>query len=129
VAHYARGRAALAAARQGRPELVRVAAADARALIREKVGYCVAAGHILEAGVKMLRGDREGAVRLYRQSATSCAAAEMRLHVAGVHWELGRIVGGDEGAALVAGAEAAMRAQGIRSPARMVTTFSGGITT
>jgi serine/threonine protein kinase len=129
VAHYARGRAALAAARQGRPELVRVAAADARALVREKVGYCVAAGNILEAGVRMLRGDREAAVRLYRRAASSCEAAEMHLHVAGMNWELGRILGGDEGAALVAGAEAAMRAQGIRAPARFVTTFSGGITT
>jgi hypothetical protein len=129
VAHYARGRAALAAARQGRPELLRVAAADARRLQREKVAYCVAVGTVLEGGVRMLRGDRDGAARAYRQAATLCEGVEMRLHVAGVNWELGRIVGGDEGAALVAGAEAAMRAQGIRSPARMVTTFTGGITT
>jgi hypothetical protein len=54
---------------------------------------------------------------------------EMRLHAAGARWELGRILGGDEGAKLVSDAEAAMRAEGIRSPARMVTTFSGGVMT
>lgn len=96
---------------------------------RERVGYCVAVGTVLEGGVRMLRGDREGAVRAYRRAATLCEGVEMRMHVAGVNWELGRILGGDEGAALVAGAEAAMRAEGIRSPARMVTTFTGGITT
>ncbi|HEY2746092.1 MAG TPA: AAA family ATPase, partial [Polyangia bacterium] len=42
VAHFGRARAAMAASRLGRPELLRVAAADARALAREKVPYCVA---------------------------------------------------------------------------------------
>jgi hypothetical protein len=129
VAHFNRGRAALAAARHGRPELLRVAAADARALQREKIGYCVAVGTIVEGGVRMLRGDHDGAVRAYRQAASLCDEVEMRLHAEGVRWELGRILGGDEGAALVAAAEEALRAQGVRAPARMVTTFTGGITT
>jgi hypothetical protein len=129
VAHYGRGRAALAAARQGRPELLRVAAGDARALQREKIAYCVAVGTIVEGGVRQLRGDREGAVRVLRRAAELCDGVEMRLHAAGARWELGRILGGDEGAALVTAAEAALRAQNVRSPARMVTTYTGGITT
>ena len=129
VAHHGRGRAAIAAARAGRREALRVAAADARLLQREKIGYCVAVGTVIEGGVRHLRGDVEGAVRVLRQAATLCDGVEMRLHAAGVRWELGRIVGGDEGAALVAAAEAELRGEGVRAPARMVTTFTGGITT
>ncbi|MGZ3405902.1 MAG: hypothetical protein ACXVAN_05620, partial [Polyangia bacterium] len=110
-------------------ELVRVAAADARTLRREQAPYCVAVGTVLDGGVRMVRGDQPGAVRVLRQAAALCDGVEMRLHAEGVRWELGRILGGDEGAALVANAEAAMRAEGVRSPARMVTTFTGGITT
>ena len=129
VAHFGRGRTALAASRQGRPGMLRVAAADARALQREKAPYCIAVGTIVEGGVRALRGDKEGAVRVLRRAAELCDGVEMRLHAAGVRWELGRILGGDEGAALVTAAEAALRAQNVRSPARMVTTYTGGITT
>jgi hypothetical protein len=53
----------------------------------------------------------------------------MRLHAAGVRWELGRVIGGDEGAALTVAAEQALRDAGVRSPVRMVTSFTGGLTT
>ncbi|HXU73907.1 MAG TPA: protein kinase [Polyangia bacterium] len=129
VAHFGRARAAMAAARAGRPELIRVAAGDARALAREKVAYCVALGAIVEGGVRQLRGDLEGAVTWWRRAAELCDGVEMRLHAAGVRWELGRVIGGDEGAALTAAAEQALRDAGVRSPVRMVTSFTGGLTT
>jgi len=129
VAHFGRGRAAIAAARQGRPELLRVAAADARAMQKEKVAYCVTIGTIVEGGVRWLRGDHDGAVRTLRKAATLCDEVDMRLHAVGVRWELGKMLGGDEGAAMVKDAEEALRAQGIKSPIRMVTSFTGGIMT
>ncbi len=129
VAHFGRARAALAASRTGRPELLRIAAADARALNREKVPYCLALAAIVEGGVRQLRGDTEGAVERWRRASTLCDEVEMRLHAAGVRWELGRLIGGDEGAALIAGAETTLREAGVRAPVRMVTTFTGGITT
>jgi hypothetical protein len=58
-----------------------------------------------------------------------CDEVEMRLHAAGVRWELGHVLGGGEGATLMADAEATLRAAGVRAPVRMVTTFTGGITT
>jgi hypothetical protein len=89
----------------------------------------VALGAIVEGGVRQLRGDLDGAVSWWRRAAELCDGVEMRLHAAGVRWELGRLVGGDEGAALSAGAEETLRSAGVRSPVRMVTTFTGGLTT
>jgi tetratricopeptide (TPR) repeat protein len=129
MAHFARARTALGSVRQGRRELLRVAAADARALQREKASYCVALGTIVEGGVRFLRGDQDGGVRILQQAANLCDGVEMRLHADAVRWELGHILGGDEGAALVSAADAALRAEGVRAPARMVTTFTGGLTT
>ena len=40
--------------------------------------------------------------------------------------QLGRLLGGDEGAALVLAAQAAMRAQGIHDPARFASTLVPG---
>jgi hypothetical protein len=51
----------------------------------------------------------------------------MRLHAASARWELGRILAGDEGAVLVADAERTLRAEGVRDPAALIATVTGGI--
>ncbi|HEX9101138.1 MAG TPA: hypothetical protein VF997_02985, partial [Polyangia bacterium] len=53
-------------------------------------------------------------------------AADMALWAAVARWQLGRLVAGDEGAALVAAAEALLRAQSVRDPARVAATLAPG---
>ncbi|MDB4965403.1 MAG: ATPase/protein kinase family protein [Myxococcales bacterium] len=127
-AHFSRGRAALAATRAGRKGLLRGVARDARMLQGQKVAYGVALGTILEAGAALLSGDRERAAAGLRLAAERCDKVEMALHADAARWELGRVIGGDEGADLVAAAEGALRAEGVRDPAAMVATFTGGLT-
>ena len=127
-AHFARGRAALAAARAGRPELIRAAARDARVLTRSKVPYIRALGALVDAGVWHARGDLTRAAEGLRQAALRSDEAEMPLHGEGARWELGRILGGDEGAALVAAAERALRTEAVRDPAAFIATFTSGLT-
>ena len=125
---FSRGRAAVAAARAGRPELLRVAAADARALNKEGVAYASTLGTIIAAAVAHARQDLETTAARLREAAQHAEAAEMRLHAESARWELGRLLGGDEGRALVAEAERLVRAEGVRDPAAMIATFTTGIT-
>jgi eukaryotic-like serine/threonine-protein kinase len=129
-AHFARGRAALGAVRAGKKELLRVAARDARVLQKEDAPYAVALGTILEGGVHRLRGDHARAATVLDAAARLCEAPEsdMHMHAYAVRWELGRLIGGNDGQALVAAAENALRAEGVRRPDAMVSTFTGGVT-
>jgi eukaryotic-like serine/threonine-protein kinase len=127
-AQFARGRAAVAAGRHARPELFRVASADARALAKEGVAYARGLGALLEAAVAHARGDVERTLALLREAIARLEASEMRLHVEAARWELGRLIGGDDGAALVKAAEDHLRSEGVRDPVAMVATFTTGIT-
>jgi tetratricopeptide (TPR) repeat protein len=127
-AHFARGRAAVAATRAGRKGLLRGAARDARVLQRQKAPYAVGLGTMVEAGATLLSGNLERGAAALRRAAEACDKAEMSLHAEAARWELGRVIGGDEGAALVAAAERALTAEGVRDPAAMVVTFTGGLT-
>ena len=48
------------------------------------------------------------------------SALGMKLHEAAARWRWGQLVGGAEGAAAVAGATAALRAEGVVAPQRYV---------
>jgi predicted lipid-binding transport protein (Tim44 family) len=53
-------------------------------------------------------------------------AAEMALYAAAARYQLGTLLGGENGAALAAAAAQAMRAQDIRMPARFASTLVPG---
>jgi hypothetical protein len=118
----ARGRSAVAAARAGRPELLRVAEADARRLDREGVPYCTAIASSIRASAARVRGDTASALRILGDCERQFAVADMALHVAASRLARGQLLGGDEGAQLVSTAEAMFRKEGVLNPARFAAT-------
>jgi Cdc6-like AAA superfamily ATPase len=117
---HLRGRAALAAGHLGH------AARASKKLSREKVGWADPLAALLAAGVARARGDDERARNQLDVAARGFDATEMALWAAAARWQLGRLVGGDEGAALVAAAEALLRAQSVADPGRVAATLAPG---
>ena len=83
--------------------------------------------HALRAGIARVRGrDEERVRRLLEAAAAEFDACDMALHAAAVRRRLGDLIGGTEGAALVAAADTWMRAQGIVNATRMTTMLVPG---
>jgi hypothetical protein len=122
------GRAALAAAAASSEPapLLRHAEYYAKRLERERVAWADATARLIRAGVASVRGDTEVATRTLRESLALCEAAEIGLFAAAVRRRLGGLLGGDEGRSLVEQADAWMRAQTIRDPARMASCLAPG---
>jgi len=100
-----------------RERLVRLALRDARCLLRERVKYADGLGTSVRACVLAARGPLETALPLFADAARILDGADMKIQASASHWRRGQLIGGDEGAALVAAAEATMRAQGVLVPA------------
>ena len=130
VMFHERGAAALAVAHSSsaseRKRLLAAARADARRVEREPVPWAQAHAALLHAQIAAVHGDAD-ATRVRLDAAISaCAAADMGAHVAAARRCLGRLLGGDEGHALVSGADAWMSAQEIKRPERMTTMLLPG---
>ncbi len=115
------GRAALAAGHLGQ------AARAAKRLAGEKMAWSDPLAALLAAGVAHARGDDAAARARLDEAARGFDAVEMALWAAAARWQLGRLVAGDEGAALVGAAEAFMRAQSVVDPARVAATLAPGL--
>jgi eukaryotic-like serine/threonine-protein kinase len=72
------------------------------------------------AAIARMRGDDERALRLIDDSIAGFDAADMRLMAVCARRSKGVLVGGTEGAALIAGADGWLRARNVVAPARMV---------
>ena len=103
---YYIGRLSLAAAtREGaddRKFLLEQATRMARRLEREGIGFASTYGRLLRAGIAVQQQGAENAIPILRDAVATADAAEMAPWAMGVRLRLGEIVGGDEGAALVA---------------------------
>jgi hypothetical protein len=115
-----RGRAALAS---GRPA---EAARMAKKLHRERMPWSAALAAVLDGGVAMARGDVAAARAGLASAITGFEHTEMALWAAVARWQLGRLVGGDEGATLVRAGEDYLRAQSVRDPGRVAATLAPG---
>jgi hypothetical protein len=121
LAHWGRGRAALAAG------VLDAATRDARALEREAWGWSRPLAALLRAGIaRARRSDEEDVRRLLKEAAAGFDATDMALHAAATRFVLGESMGGEEGAALVAQAEGWLRGQAVVNPARMVRMIAPG---
>jgi hypothetical protein len=122
------GRAALAAARQGEPAppLLRHAERTARTLDRQRLPWADAFAAHLRAGVASIRGDEVTSVALLRRALDGFDQGGLKLYAAATRRVLGRLVGGDEGQALIARCDEWMAGQGIRSPEKMVRACVSG---
>jgi serine/threonine protein kinase len=110
-----RARVALAAARAGGADAKRhlaAAARDAQQLERAGLPWAAALAANLRAGIEARR-DPARAAELLATAAERFAERGLLLHAAAARRRRGLLVGGDEGRALVDGAEAFMRAQRI----------------
>jgi hypothetical protein len=114
------GRAALAAGE------VAEAARAAKKLAREKMAWSDPLAALRAAGVARTTGDLDRTRALLDDAARGFDAVEMALWAASARRQLGVVVGGDEGAALVAAADARMRAQSVADPGRVPATLAPG---
>jgi hypothetical protein len=123
---YLRGSTAVAAAPPGAEgaRLLKAAERDARALAREERPYAHAFAAALAAAVALGRGQPERAATLYAEAARGFEALEMGLHAAVMRWRHGGIILGDEGRALLEGADAWLREAGVSRPDRMAAMLA-----
>jgi serine/threonine protein kinase len=98
----------------------------ARELEAEQMGWSAPFAAILTAGAANAEGDRPGAIAALRSAIDRAVAADMTGYAAAARYQLGSLLGGEEGAALVARGEEALRAQDVRVPARFAATLVPG---
>src|SRR5262249_20729706 len=85
-------------------------------LLRERVPYADGLGLSVRASAMAARGPLEAAVPIFAEAARKLDEADMKIQASASHWRHGQLLGGDEGAALLAAAENTMRAQGVLVP-------------
>ncbi|MHB8876132.1 MAG: ATP-binding protein, partial [Myxococcaceae bacterium] len=125
-ATYLRGRSALAASK-GSPDekaLLAFALRDAKALSGEGLPHAGAFAALLRGGVCASSSDAPGALLAYTFAADTFERAQMALFAAAARRQAGRLRGGEEGSAEVNASEAAMAAQRIVRPDRMVAMLA-----
>ena len=129
VTRFARARSAVASVRDtgrlGR-ERLREASRIGRRLEREGTPWISVLGSLVAASVSNAEGRREDACSNLRAASEQARAADMALHEWAARHRLGRLLGGDEGCALVAEAEAQMRSKGVHAPDRYASMLLPG---
>jgi tetratricopeptide (TPR) repeat protein/predicted Ser/Thr protein kinase len=112
---------ALLASRES-PREVREAARWTRSIRRFRFPYAAAAHAGLRGCLALCRGKHARAASLFDHAAALYDEASMVLDAAAYRYRRGQLVGGDEGAALIAAAESELRVRGIVCPERWVAT-------
>jgi tetratricopeptide (TPR) repeat protein len=132
-ATHLRARAAIQAARAAgagdgsrRRELLAGAARDAAKIAGEKMPWSTPLARLVEAGISRARGEDDRSAELLRDAAGGLDAAGMALYATAARMRLGRLVGGDEGRALVDAAAAWMERERVRRPDRMIAMLAPG---
>jgi serine/threonine protein kinase/tetratricopeptide (TPR) repeat protein len=120
----ARSALAMAATTRDGGRFLKVARGDARRLEREQTLWSDALAHLTRSGIAVFEGDEAGCVSRLRKAIACFDAADMALYAASTRLQLGQKLGGDEGQALMAQAEAWMAAQGIKNPVRMAAMLT-----
>jgi hypothetical protein len=109
-----------------RTKLLRAAEGHARRFGRLPIVGAAPLAALVEAGIAATNGD----VTLAREHLSSAVEgferAEMKLYVAGAQRQLGGLRGGDEGAKLIAKADAFMTGEGIARPERFAAMLAPG---
>ena len=73
-----------------------------------------------------LEGDEEVAVKLLREAAKAFEESRYKLNAASTNRQLGRLLGGDEGRALMEKADKAMKEEAIVNPERVAAMLAPG---
>ncbi len=127
---FAHGRAAIASLPSLSPARHAIRLQDARRMIRivgvKRMPWTTPLTSILSAGIAQATGRRADAASGLRAAIASADAAHMALHAAAARHELGLLLGGDEGRALLREAEDGMTTRGVRAPARFAPMLVPG---
>jgi serine/threonine protein kinase len=126
---FLRGRCAIASLEAEpalRSERLTEARRLARRLHREGMAWTAPFAAILRAAVANAEGDGSAAIAELRVAADLARTADMFGYARCASYQLGLLLGGNEGQKLAAEAERAMTAQGIRVPARFAATLVPG---
>jgi serine/threonine protein kinase len=130
LTNFVRGRAAIASIDEGNRSQRRARLAEARRLARqlerERMPWIAPLAAILKGAVANIEGHPSAARASLEQAAHGAQTANMALFAAAARYQLGLAVGGHEGAKLVEEADAAMRSQDVRAPARFATMLVPG---
>ncbi len=122
---WLRGRVAVACLAAGRgplaPEDLHARAqALARTLSREDLPWGLVLATGLQAGLAAASGDTDGAKSSFEKAISAYDGLDMALHREAARWRLGGLLGGEEGAAARAQAEAWLQERGVVRPERLV---------
>jgi hypothetical protein len=127
---FVRGRAAIASALDAPAYVRRARLAESRdmalRLEREDMVWTAPLASLLRAAAANAEGDGAGASAALREAIERATAADLNLHVWCARRQLGCLIGGEEGVRLMAEADAAMQAEGVRAPARLATAVLPG---
>jgi eukaryotic-like serine/threonine-protein kinase len=127
---HLRARAALALAVHDagrRSTLIKVAAADARALRREREPWADGLAALIQAALASIDGQRDRAVAELAAAETCLAGAHMSLYAQTARWLRGQLTTGAEAAELARSAETWMASQGVRRTERVIATYGTGV--
>ena len=126
---FLRGRCAIASL-EAEPAMRAARLAETRRLARELegegMGWSAPFASILTAAAANAEGDRAGAIKALKVAIDRAVAADMGGYATAARHQLGLLLGGEDGAELVGRAEEAMKAQGVRKPARFAATLVPG---
>jgi len=125
---YALGRAAVASA--GDPRLRARRLAEAWRVIRKLEGeyplYAALFAALVAASASNAAGDKSAAKTSLRKAIDLADQAHMAMYAAAARYQLGLLLGNDEGRTLVQQAEDAMRAQDVKAPSRFAGIWLPG---
>ena len=126
---FLRGRCAVASL-DAEPALRASRLAETRRLAARledaRMGWTAPFAAILRAAAANADGDRPGAIASLKDAIDLAKTADMTGYEMAARYQLGLLVGGDDGAKMVAAAEGAMKDEGIRAPARFAATLVPG---
>lgn len=108
-------------------DLVSSAEADAAAIRRVDLPWARALALTLASSLRALGGDRAAAIAELTRAEEALTDTDMFLRAAAVRRRLGQLTGGEEGAARVAEADAAMKRLGVRNNEAMTRLYAPGL--
>lgn len=124
---HLRARVGLAVAvSTGDKSVLRQVERDANAILRTEMEWARPLAQSIQAGLRFIDGDVDASRQLLESAVHNFEKAEMALFAAAARRQLGILTGGDEGAALVATADAWLRGQLVKVPERFTEVLIPG---
>ncbi|MDB4966297.1 MAG: Serine/threonine-protein kinase PknA [Myxococcales bacterium] len=117
---------AAAATGDERKQYLGRAHASARKILRERMAWSTPIAQLYQASLAMLEGDAARSLALLVEAERGAVAADMTLYAAVAQRRRGQLTGGSEGAALIADADARVRAGGVVDPERFAELYAAG---